>query len=39
MSFDSDGFVDPPLESEILPNLWMGGTKMKRSLGCADCRL
>ena len=26
MSVDSDGFVDPPLESEILPNLWMGGT-------------
>jgi len=26
MGFDSDGFVDPPLESEILPGLWMGGT-------------
>ena len=32
MTFDSDGYVEPPLESEILPGLWMGGTHEDETL-------
>ncbi|CAB4587585.1 MAG: protein phosphatase [Actinobacteria bacterium] len=32
MAFDSDGFIEPPLESEILPRLWMGGTHEDETL-------
>ncbi len=32
MNLDEDGFVDPLLESEVLPNLWMGGTDSEETL-------